>query len=188
VDDHGKPDLAGQTDLASKDLSLHVSRRVVVVEVEADLPEGHDAAFLGQAAELVVDRVGCELGLVRVDAGRSREAVGLGHAKRAQVAVFLVHSPDDQHLLDTRLASSGHDLVAVGIELGHVDVAVAVGECDGRLSHDCHSSSTLKADQIDDLVRGPCRYSMRNSSVRFSARSKVTVPPHPALRFRRPRT
>jgi hypothetical protein len=42
------------------------------------------------------------------------------------VAVILVHSPDDQHLLDARLASSGHDLVAVGIELGRVDVAMRV--------------------------------------------------------------
>ena len=61
VDDDGQVELAGQTDLGPEHLALDVPRRVVVVEVEADLADGHDALFAGEAAQLVVDGGGCEL-------------------------------------------------------------------------------------------------------------------------------
>ena len=56
VDDDGQAHLAGQAELPAEDLALDVARRVVVVEVEADLADGHDAAVLrpGRAARRTV--------------------------------------------------------------------------------------------------------------------------------------
>src|SRR5262249_61325341 len=74
MNDDGKPHLSSEAHLPPEGLALHGPRRVVVVEVEPDLADGHDPALAREAAELVVDRLGGEPGLMRVDAGRGREA------------------------------------------------------------------------------------------------------------------
>ena len=67
-----------------------------------------------------------------VDAGGRRKAEALGHRQRPPVPGGLVHPADDQHLDDTGLSRPRHDLVTVGVELRHVDVAVAVDQRDAR--------------------------------------------------------
>ena len=80
VHDDRQAHVAGQPDLPAEGLALRLSRRVVVVEVEADLADRHDPALAGQAPQLVVDaprrrsapRAG---GRPRWRAGRSEAAI-----------------------------------------------------------------------------------------------------------------
>ena len=84
-------------------------------------------------AQLVVDGVGRDPRLVGVDAGRRGKAEAAGHLERPPVPRGLVHPADDQHLDEPGLARPRHDLVAVGVELRHVDVAVGVDQLHHRL-------------------------------------------------------
>ena len=96
------------------------------MEVEADLADGDDAPLPRQAPQLVVDGLVASFaswGCTPAEAGKPKR---LRHAERAPVALLLVDSAHDQHLRDAGLARPGHHLVAVGVELGHVDVAVRI--------------------------------------------------------------
>ncbi len=64
------------------------------------------------------------------------------------MALLLVHSADDQHLVDAGLARTGHHLVAVRVELRHVDVGMAVDKDESRRA--CHSTCILVLDSNSD--------------------------------------
>ena len=74
----GQADVARQPDLSPKRLALHVSGRVVVVKVQADLADRGDPPFARESPQLVVDGLGREARLVGVYAGRHRQAEPFG--------------------------------------------------------------------------------------------------------------
>ena len=85
--------------------------------------------------QLVVDGLVRDPGLVRVDAGGGREAEPLRHLERPPVPGALVDTADEEHLDEPGRARPRHDLLAVRVELRHVDVAVAVDQHQRRFRH-----------------------------------------------------
>src|SRR6185503_17811655 len=63
VDDQRQPDVTSEPNLAPEHLALRVARRIVVVEVEPDLPDRHDPPLARETADLAVGRLGRELRL-----------------------------------------------------------------------------------------------------------------------------
>jgi hypothetical protein len=105
------------------------------VEVETDLADRADALLARQPAQLVLHRRRPKPRLVRVHAGRRRQAERPRHFERAALAVLLVEAADDQHVRDARVPRALERLGAVAVELRHVDVAVGVGERRFRVVH-----------------------------------------------------
>ena len=89
-----------------------------------------------QCAQLVVGALVGHPRLVRMDAGRRRQAVARGDLQRAPVAGRLVDAANDQHLGQPGRPGARHHLVAVGVEVRQVEVTVAVDQREARLSHD----------------------------------------------------
>jgi hypothetical protein len=139
VDDERKAHVAGQADLLAERRALHVAGRVVIVEVEPDLADGPDPPFASQAAQLVSHRWRVESSLMRMGAGGSRKPEAFGHPQRPPVPRLLVDAPDDQHVDHASRPGPRHHRLPIGIELRHVDVAMAVDHRRCRLSHDFQS-------------------------------------------------
>ena len=93
----GRPTSRARRSCRRKTSRCDVARRVVVVEVEADLADGHDAPVPGQPAQLVVDRLGRQPRLVGVDAGRARASRARPPPAAPAGGPLLVHAADEQH-------------------------------------------------------------------------------------------
>jgi hypothetical protein len=125
VDDHRQADLAGQAHLAPEHLALDRPRRMVVVEVEADLADladRDDPLLASQALQLVVDPLVGQARFMRMHTGRRRKAQASA-VRIARRCPASSSTPPTISICSTPASPRpGHNLGAVRVELWHVDV------------------------------------------------------------------
>ena len=132
VDEDGELDGGGQRELPAEDLLLHVARGMVVVVVEADFADGDDARMLGEALHAVEVGGGEQARLVGVDAdGSVNPGVALGEWDGAGEVVGAIAIADGEEGADAGVVGALDGGVAIGGELGAVEMGVGVEEHGG---------------------------------------------------------
>ena len=133
MDDQRQPGDARGGDVAAEPGRLRLARRVVIVVVEPGFADRHDLRVAGDADELVDRDVGLLGGVVRVGADR---AIDLGVAVDDRLQA--IEAPDPGRYADDRADARGprplDDRIAVRVELGEIEMAVAVDEHRSRRS------------------------------------------------------
>jgi hypothetical protein len=139
VDDQRQLGHARCGDMAKEPLALRCAGRIVVVVVEADLADGDDRRILGDACQIVGGHVRLLRGVVGMRADRAEDAlIALG--QRLQGAEFRHPRRDGDHGIDAGGVGAGDDRVAVLVEVGEIEMAVAVDEHHGKMKDPCSSS------------------------------------------------
>ena len=129
VDEDGKLDRGSQCELLAEDLLLRVAWGMVVVVVEADFADGDDARMLGKALHAVEVCVDEQARLVGVDAdGSVNPGVALGERDGAGDVVRAVAIADGEEGADAGIVGALDGGVAIGGELGAVEMGVGVEE------------------------------------------------------------
>ena len=129
VDNQRKGQLASETDEAAERLLLGGPRGVVVVIVEAGFADRHHLAVPRQAADGVEDTVVDQRGLVWVYPHRGKDPlVRLGESDGRVVGLQGPAGADRHHDAHAGRPGALQHGVAIGRELGHVEMAVGVGD------------------------------------------------------------
>ena len=125
----GLPGFGGDLQLPREDRALHVARREIVMVIEADFADGQHLRMRGQLAQ---PREGFGRGLggiVRMHAdGGVDERIALGQPDGGFQVGRAVAGADGHHALHAGGAGALDHLLAVGVELGVVQVAVGIDQ------------------------------------------------------------
>ena len=127
MDDDRKAGFPGRPDMGAEAFFLEVAGAVVVVEIEARFAEADDLRVGGHAYQVFGRHLGFVPDIMGMDADGAEDVVvflGDGeHAfKRGDAGA------DGQHVADPGLAGAGHDGVEFVLEIGEIQVAVAVDQ------------------------------------------------------------
>src|SRR5438477_9612913 len=129
MNDDGQFGGTGQFHLADEDFLLNVSRRVVVVVVEADFSPGDDFIVARKLLKFGKVRILRHLCFMRMYAdGRVNRFVLLGYFDGAVECAGTVSCADSKHVRDSGLASTCDYLQAIRVEAGAIKVAMRVDE------------------------------------------------------------
>jgi hypothetical protein len=127
VDEDGKAGFGGYGELLAEGLSLDVSGRVAVPVVESDFADGDELWVRSELAEVVEVRVGEQARFVGMDSGGGVDpGVTLGEGQGTGDVVGAVPVADGEESADARVVSTLDHGIAVGRELGTVEVGVGI--------------------------------------------------------------
>jgi hypothetical protein len=125
VDNDGLSQFSGQSQLLLESLALDRPGRPVTIVIQPDLADGHHFWVLSQGSQLFQNVLIQGLRLVGMDAYRSINlGVGLGQG-HPRLAGFQSGPGVDDGLHPSFLSASD-DLLAVRVELGEVQVGMAI--------------------------------------------------------------
>lgn len=127
MDDDRQSDLGRESQVLLEHCALNISRRVVVGEVEADLPDGDDfrmAAPFPQLRQMLFPKVGSLVGM-KAD-GRKYRRVSLGQTDGRSTRLQIVSRRDDGR--DARFDGPFDNGIQIVRKSGIIKVGVSVNQ------------------------------------------------------------
>jgi hypothetical protein len=127
VDDYGQSVRLSEVQLAAENGLLDVSRRVVVVIIEADFADRDDLLVLCKLFQFKKMLLGGELRLVRVDAdGGVNPVAAFGHFEARSQAMGTGATTDGYEMPDAAIPRPVKHLLAILVKLRKLQVGVGV--------------------------------------------------------------
>ncbi len=127
MDDQRQPALMRCRDMRAENPLLGLARAVLVMEVEAGLADPDHARMRGEHAEFGRRRIGVIGGFVRMGADRAPDIV-ICLGNRAHCRKRVEPGADRQHRPDPSLSGAADHRLALGREIGKVEMAMAVDQ------------------------------------------------------------